>query len=419
MADNQGINVLYLSYDGMTDPLGQSQVIPYLEGLTKAGYSFTLLSFEKPERFEKFGALISGILKKAGIEWVPLTYTKSPPVLSTVYDYQRMKRTAYALHQQKKFSIIHCRSYIAAMCGLAMKRELGTKFIFDMRGFWADERVDGGIWNLRNPLYKTIYNYFKKRELEFFTHADYTISLTEAGKNVIQSWKNIPNQPIPIQVIPCCADLETFNRSSINTGLLAELKAKFNVSDADFVLSYLGSIGTWYMPNEMLDFFKCLLVQKPNAKFLFITNEPAQMLIDKAVEKGIDPAKLIVQPAARAEVPTYLALGNWSIFFIKPVFSKTASSPTKQGEIMGMGIPHICNTGVGDIDTIMHNTRSGYTITHFNIDEYSRVVKQMLVSQPDYNDITGGAQTYYSLQNGIEKYLSVYKKILAATPRSI
>ena len=35
----------------MTDPLGQSQVLPYLIGLTKEGYQFTILSFEKKERF--------------------------------------------------------------------------------------------------------------------------------------------------------------------------------------------------------------------------------------------------------------------------------------------------------------------------------------------------------------------------------
>ena len=37
----------------MTDPLGQSQVIPYLQGLSKKGYQFYLLSCEKPEAFEK------------------------------------------------------------------------------------------------------------------------------------------------------------------------------------------------------------------------------------------------------------------------------------------------------------------------------------------------------------------------------
>ncbi len=43
--------ILYLSYDGMTDPLGQSQVLPYICGLAKHGYTFTLISCEKPQRF--------------------------------------------------------------------------------------------------------------------------------------------------------------------------------------------------------------------------------------------------------------------------------------------------------------------------------------------------------------------------------
>src|SRR5205814_6316570 len=36
--------VLYISYNGMLDPLGQSQVIPYLKELSKLGVRFTLLS---------------------------------------------------------------------------------------------------------------------------------------------------------------------------------------------------------------------------------------------------------------------------------------------------------------------------------------------------------------------------------------
>ena len=47
------MNVLYLSYDGMTDPLGQAQVIPYLQELSsKHGHTYTLISFEKKERYD-------------------------------------------------------------------------------------------------------------------------------------------------------------------------------------------------------------------------------------------------------------------------------------------------------------------------------------------------------------------------------
>src|SRR4051812_37566800 len=116
----QPVDVLYMSYDGMTDPLGQSQVIPYLQGLSKLGYHFTLISFEKKERFETSKELIGNLLKQSSIEWVPLVYTKSPPVLSTIYDVIRLRKKAFGLHRQKSFQIVHCRSYITSLVGLEL-----------------------------------------------------------------------------------------------------------------------------------------------------------------------------------------------------------------------------------------------------------------------------------------------------------
>ena len=60
-----------------------------------------------------------------------------------------------------------------------------------MRGFWADERVDGKIWKKEKFPFNKIYNYFKKKELQFFSEADHTVSLTFNGKNEIHSWKSI------------------------------------------------------------------------------------------------------------------------------------------------------------------------------------------------------------------------------------
>ena len=60
-------SVLYLSYDGMTDPLGQSQVLPYLKGISKAGYTVHLVSYEKKEKYKKHRAVIDAICKEANI----------------------------------------------------------------------------------------------------------------------------------------------------------------------------------------------------------------------------------------------------------------------------------------------------------------------------------------------------------------
>ena len=44
--------ILYITYDGLTVPLGQSQYTALPEkGLTAYGYQFTILSFEKEGTF--------------------------------------------------------------------------------------------------------------------------------------------------------------------------------------------------------------------------------------------------------------------------------------------------------------------------------------------------------------------------------
>lgn len=402
------MRVLYLSYDGVTDPLGQSQVLPYIEGLSKKGVSFTIISFEKSAAYQKSAVAMAERLKQSGIEWVPLMYTKKPPVLSTLWDVWQMYRAAEKLIKQNSYDIVHCRSYISALVGQKLKKHYGTKFVFDMRGFYADERVDGHIWNLSNPVYNTVYHYFKRKEKDFLSEADYVISLTNKAKGIIHSWEEIPGQPIPIQVIPCCADLDLFTTNNIKPDLQQQLRQQFNLTGNEFVLSYLGSIGTWYMLPEMLDFFKVLLQKRPDSRFLFITTDNPDHIYKAVQQKGINKDRIIVTPAERKSLPTFLSLSSWSIFFIKPVFSKSASSPTKQGEIMGMGIPHVCNAGVGDVDEVLSAYKgSGIVVPDFTAPCYEAAISKML--KPSTG--TAPVPEVYSLKLGVSKYAEVYRTL--------
>lgn len=406
------MNVLYLSYDGLTDGLGRSQVLPYIIGLRQLGHQFTIVSFEKQIPFELESANIQKLLDNKGICWIPLKYTSSPPVLSTIYDAYQLRKKVERLHSEKPFDIIHCRSYITSLVGLAMKRKHGVKFIFDMRAFYADERVDGKLWNLKNPVFKAVYNYFKKKEIEFLSEADYSISLTSKGKDIIHGWKKIPNQPVDVEVIPCCADLNHFHPSQIDKSLQSDRKTKFSINDDDFVITYLGSIGTWYLLDEMLDFFKILLEKRPNSKFLFITTDKPETILNPAKGKGISADLIIISPAKREEVPTFLSLANVAIFFIQPVFSKSGSSPTKHGEMLGMGLPVIANSGVGDVDSIIEDTNSGILVKKFATEAYEKAVDQIdeLLKIPT-KTLQAAAQKYYSLEEGIKRYNAVYESI--------
>ena len=389
----------------MTDPLGQSQVIPYLKELSKI-YKLTIVSFEKkglnPER-EK----IYQILKNYNIKWVSVRFTKKPPYISKVYDLIKFYFVTKKIISKQKPQLIHCRGhYFTSIIGFHFVTKNKLKYIFDMRGFWADERVDGKLWNKNKFPFNKIYNYFKKKETAFLQHADYTISLTENGKKEIESWK-LPNLS-PIKVIPCCTDENLFQTKNI-TDKREELGIKKN----DFILSYVGSIGTWYMLDEMLDFFKVLYEKKPNAKFLFITKDDPNLIYSKAILKGIAKEKLIIQPSSRDHMPSYIGVSNFCIFFILPVFSKKASSPTKMGEIMNLGIPIICNTSVGDVDNIMKECIPELLVEDFEKKEYERIVDLILDDyRPNKEKIVNTSHQYYSLEQGVKKYKEVYKEIL-------
>ncbi|MFQ3575803.1 MAG: glycosyltransferase [Cytophagales bacterium] len=395
-------SILYLSYDGMTDPLGQSQVLPYLTSLSRRQYKIIIVSAEKKSNFEKRKNKIDSILKdsEGNIEWHPIKYTKKPPILSTLWDILKLTKKAKELHKIHHFRIIHCRSYIAATVGFNLSKKLNIKWIFDMRGFWADERVDGGLWPQNKFIYRLLYRYFKKKELQFLNHANTIVVLTHSAAKVIKTWN--PELESALTVIPCCVDTQHFTPSR-------NIESK----EKDFKLVYLGSIGTWYLLDEMLDFFNCLKSKLPSARFLIVTTDDAKMIYEKAKTKSIKLSDIEVKSAERSEIPEILQNCDASIFFIKPSFSKKGSSATKMGEILAMKLPIVTNKDVGDHQYLFENFKCGVLVENFNTESYLKSVDELLVfieSTPK-DLLRETAQNYFSLEKGVELYHSIYQTL--------
>ena len=407
------LKILYLTYDGLTDPLGQSQVLPYLAGLSKMGYQITIISAEKSENLKKRGEFIKSFIEKNNLKWSPLSYYKKPPVLSTYLDIRKMDREARKLHEANKFDIVHCRSYITALIGEGLKKRYNIKFIFDMRGFWADERVEGGIWKLKNPIYKSIYKYFKVKEKDFLTKADQTISLTYNAKLEIKSWAGF--EEVPIEVIPCCVDTELFDTEKYKIIHLEKWWKAFNIQPHELIISYLGSLGTWYLMEEVVKFCKILKSIHKDVKFLFITQDDPKIILDKAIAQDIGRESFIFYKAERVEVPYLLKLSQASLFFVKPSYSKKASSPTRMGEILSMNIPVVCNGEVGDIEYLFENYPCGILMKDFTENSFEEAASQLLllIDKMTKNPLPlrETALSYFDLQKGIDLYDGVYKKL--------
>ncbi len=403
------INVLYITYDGLTDPLGRSQILPYLTHLSLLNNKIHILSCEKPERYQAGKNKILEITNHFNIDWHPVFYHKKPPVISTIIDIINLKKEAAKIVNSHNIKIVHTRSYIASVAGLKLKQKYDVKFIFDMRGFFADERVEGNVWNLKNPVYKLIYKYFKKKEYCFFTKSDKIVSLTENGKKEIlkMNLKNVNESKI--EIIPCCADFSHFKIPEKKTRLNA--RTELNIKTGDLVIGYLGSLGTWYLVKEMLQLFKHINKIVPESKFLLISNdsfEPYSRYLEKL---NINNKNLISINTDRDKLPFYLSTIDIGVSFIKPCFSKKASSPTKIAEMLAMGIPVIINKGVGDLDSLFTNNLFGLNIkleSNNPFDISVETIHKLKNTKPEI--IRQNAQIIFDLEKiGVSRYNNIYK----------
>jgi len=403
-------HILYISYDGMTDPLGQSQVLPYILGLVKKGYHFTLISFEKTDRYQKYGDQILALIGDQPVEWIPESFTARPPMLSKLYDVNKMMSRAESVIRRRKIHLIHCRSYVPAGVGLRLKKKYNIPVLFDMRGFWVDERVDNGQWKLANPFYKMLFNIYKKKEQQYFNKADHIISLTATGKEELIQRYHVPE--LKVTVIPCCVDVDHFDYRKIDLSAKDRLKRSLGISEDQQVLTYLGSLGGTYLTGEMLAFFVSLKKRYRDAKFLFITPTSEAHVLEAVASVGLRADDIVVRSSQRKDVPLYLSLSTWSIFFYEDNYSRKACSPTKQGEIMAMGLPFICND-IGDTGNIVKISKAGMLVKEFSSSGYDDVISQMdQLSASDPSSIRNEAVRFFDLSLGIERYWMVYQKLI-------
>lgn len=397
---------LYISYDGATDPLGQSQIIPYLEKLAKSGIKFNLLTFDKPLLLKNKQKLaeLNKRLNLQGIQWTYLKYHKHPTVLATAYDLLKGIMAAVKIVRLNKIDVVHARGYLPALTALVLKRLFKLKFIFDVRGLWADEKADAGTWSHGSLLYKLT----KYLERVFFLNADAVVVLTKKAKEIIGALPYYKYNPVKINMIPTCVDLDRFRLLKMSDKVPEFLKDKF-------VIVYLGSVGTWYMLKEMAAFFKTAKMSIKNAFFLILTPKDTDYAQQMLKRVGLADKDFLVKSLTYEDVPDWLSVADVSVIFIKACFSKLTSCPTKLAESLACGIPVVINRGIGDTEELIKADRVGYVLDRFDEAGLKSAVEQTLELKAEGENLTSRcrrvAERHLSLEQGVDKYLEIYRRL--------
>ncbi|HKC65139.1 MAG TPA: glycosyltransferase, partial [Pyrinomonadaceae bacterium] len=199
---------LYLTFDGLLEPLGRSQVLSYLLALTLRGFPYTIVSLERDRDLEDKNAVkeLERELSIHNIHWVHFPF-RTGGSRAVLRNCRTVLRAAREIILQDDVRLIHARSYVPAMTARLLQRRFSTPYIFDMRGYWVDELRDEGRWFTN----KLAYRMGKQIEKRLIKDAAAIVTLTQIQADDLRAGLLRGRQEKPVEVITTCASYEEFN----------------------------------------------------------------------------------------------------------------------------------------------------------------------------------------------------------------
>jgi len=400
------VRVLYLSHTGLTEPLGRSQILPYVLALARHGWEITLLSFEKPETATPEAVTrTEADLASAGLLWVRFPYRRGATLLHRPLD---LVSAFFGASRVQSVGLVHARSTLPGVVAAALARRLHVPWLFDLRGLLAQEYVDAGHWSQQGFLSRIT----QAVEIRLLGDADGVVTLTRRLEREIKS-AGLLSENTPIEVIPCSVDLRAFH---------PEREARARVRQdlglgGEPLLVYSGSLGSWYRPEEMLDFFQIAQRRISGLRFLFLT--PQVTLANTLVRRRSLEREALVRSADPGEVPAYLAAADAAICFLAPVPSKRASSPTKYGEYLATGLPVVLDSWTGDVNLIAHS-EAVITVNGFQDAEFVAAADTLAQRMRDPEATSRAARALavreFRLEDAVERYDRMYRVLTGRRP---
>lgn len=335
-------DAMFLSHNGMSEPLGQTQVLPYLRGLAEAGVRIDLLACEPPGTPREASRRIQQSLAQTGIAYTPLERRPSHGLGDKGRDCASLLSAALRLSLRRRRAprVLHARSQLpSAVAEIFAALSPRTRFIFDLRGLLGAEYIDMGHWRrgeLRHRLTEAAEAYLLRR-------ADRVVVLTEALRQELCG----PGGPLryrerEVLVIPCCVDPERFRPDPEARRLR---RAELGLRDDQPVLCFAGSQARYDL--EAAARIVAAMRRRADARFLLLSRADPARVRAALAGLGCEEALLPVAAAPR-DVPSWLCAADFGVALLRDCRSSIATSPTKVAECLAVGLPTVISEGIAD-----------------------------------------------------------------------
>lgn len=406
----RGQSILYVTFDGVLQQLGYSQVGRVILGLAQQGFSYRLLSLESPADLADQArvAELDRRFAKAGIEWTHLPYDGRGNASAAASNLARVGQAVRTLVAKRDVGLVHARAYHAASVALAAKRLLSVPYVFDARGRWIDERLQGGRW-FTNP---AVERAARAVERQLYRHAAGLVTLTRLHADDIVDGDFGRYSGAPLRVVPTCADFSVFRLDGKARGrregarLPSDLTQRFA---GKLVVAFVGSTNAFYRHEESFELAKRILARRADAHLLILTAQQREFL-ELSRRHALSEHRFTVATASHEDMPEWLAQTDWAIQLLNGGVAKRGSMPTKLAEFFASGVRPLhfgCND---EVSTWIERAGSGLVLRGLSPAELDAAADFVASARTDLELLAAARQNtqpHFDLAAGLQSYRSL------------
>ena len=349
------VKALYFSYDGLLDPLGQSQIVPYISAIAAAGHSLTIVSYEKPERTKDQIKVMDIKLQKIGINWVRLEFRPGK--------FWAIKRVVGGIllirklcaHMQPDF--IHLRGLVPAIIFQLSRSTVPS--LYDFRGFALGEWVDIG----KITQSSLIYYLLNRLDRNAVKSASGLVVLEKSAKQLLIENYDVPK--VPLKVIRTCTDVNRYTK-----------RKKFCSKDNRTLrFVFLGGAKFPYRPDLALMLIEKLLEYGLDCNIDFINNGD-HVIIENAINlTSIPKEKVRILSCEHSKIPDILATYDCGLVMVETSYWRRVCSPTKTSEYLASGLPVISLKGIEALDDLSERTECVAIVSQEELESHLQGVR--------------------------------------------
>jgi glycosyltransferase involved in cell wall biosynthesis len=394
-------HILYITRNGLLEPLGHSQIWPYLRGLSQV-HRITVISFEKPGDWDDLSAQkrMQDQCLCHGVRWIPLRFRLQPrPWAPALAIPQLFMVALWQWFHSSPPQLVHARSYVPAGIALLLHKLTGVPFIFDMRALWPEELISGGHLQRDSSLHRALL-WLERRCLQ---DAAAVVSLTHAAVAHLKRFYPQELAGQRLTVIPTCADLQRFQPEEPSPARL-------------LVIGCIGTVlSSWFLIDWLSAFFSAVARADPSARFELISRDAPEAILAALRPDPFWAQRLKIASAAPAQMPRLVQAHSTSVMFFTAGLSKLGSSPTRMAEVLGCGRPVVANAGIGDVEQIVRDSRVGVLARSASPQHMDACVAELLnlLRDPELSRrCRSTAEDLFSLAAGTAAYQELYAHIL-------